>query len=139
MSYATIADLTLAAGGEVKLVALFDEDLDGVADADLLARAQAAADGLLDGHLRLKLGLAELEYLRANPTTTISSLAADEAVYWRKKALGMATPEDIDARKERERQLALIRAGQFRPADAPKAQRAVFIENDTEFSRKRWP
>jgi hypothetical protein len=51
----------------------------------------------------------------------------------------MASPEDIDHRKERERQLNLMRAGQFRPDDKPQAQRATFVENDGPITRKNTP
>ena len=48
----------------------------------------------------------------------------------------MASAEDIEHRKERERQLNLMRAGQFRAADSPSPQRAAWIENDGPASRK---
>lgn len=136
MTYAQQNDIQMAAGGAVALVGLADWNGDGVADVDVIAQAQAAADGMIDGHLRLKLTATDLAALRTAPTPTIVELAAAEAVYWMKKSRGMVSPEDIDLRKERERQLDLIRAGQFRPADSPSAQRATFIENCHHVSRK---
>ena len=136
MSYASTDDLELAAGGESNLRDLADWDGDGTADAEVMARALEAADGMIDGHLRLKLGPDELAALRAAPTATISEIAASEAIYWLKKSRGMASSDDIEMRKERERQLGLMRAGQFRTADSPKAQRATFVENDGPITRK---
>lgn len=136
MSYATDADIELAAGGEDRLRDLADWDEDQVADADVIAKAKASADGVIDGYLRLKLGPDALASVRANPTPTLAELAAAEAVYWMKSKRNMAGADDIDQRKERERQLKMMNAGSFRVADAPKAQRAVFIENDGPVTRK---
>lgn len=136
MPYASDDDIKMAAGGAVALVALADWDDDGVADAEVLARAKAASDGVIDGHLRLRMGQADLDRLRANPTPTVSELAAAEAVYWMKKSRNMIGQDDIDLRKERERQLDLMRAGQFRPDDQPTARRATFVENDGPITRK---
>jgi phage gp36-like protein len=139
MPYASEEDIELAAGGESNLVSLSDWNGDTVVDDEVIARAQAAADGFIDGHLRLRFTTAEIDALRASPTATISELAAAEAVYWMKKSRNMASSEDIEHRKERERHLSLMRAGHFRPADAPKSQRAVFVENTSPFARKNWP
>lgn len=130
MSYATDAEIQLAAGGEDRLVQLADWNEDGAVDADVIARAKAAADGVIDGYLRLKLGTADLERVRANPTATLSELAAAEAVYWMKSRRNMAGADDIELRKERERQLKQMNAGSFRVDDKPTSRRAVFIEND---------
>jgi len=136
MSYASTTDIELAAGGADALIALADWDADGEADESVIARAQEAADGLIDGHLRLRLSTAVLDTLRAEPTPTISEIAAAEAVYWMKKSKNMASPEDVEHRKERERQLNLMRDGQFRPADDPSPQRATFVENCGDITRK---
>ncbi len=136
MSYASTDDLEMAAGGAANLVALADWDADTVADATVIARALEAADGFIDGHLRLKITPVELNALRAAPTPTISELAAAEAVYWLKKSRNMASPEDIAHRKERERELDLMRSGQVRPSDSPKAQRSTWVENDGPVTRK---
>lgn len=137
MSYASDDDIKLAAGGQSRLIELADWNDDGQVDADVIARAKAAADGVLDGHLRLRLSAAYLEALRANPTPTISELAAAEVIYWLKKSKDMISADDVELRKERERQLDLMRDGQFRPADEPRAQRAVIVENEGEVSRKK--
>lgn len=136
MTYASTNDMEMAVGGAARLVELADWDGDGVADADVLERAKAAADAMLDSHLRLRTSAADLIALRAAPPAELSTLAAEEAVYWMKKSKGMIGPDDIDLRKERERHLDLMRAGQLRPADNPTPQRAVFIENDDPVSRK---
>jgi hypothetical protein len=136
MSYATDDQIELAAGGADRLVALADWNGDGTADAEVLARAKEASDGLIDGNLRLKLGAADLARVRATPTPTLSAIAAAEAVYWMRQARSMVGPEDVEHRKERERQLAAMNAGTFRIDDEPEAQRAVFIENDGEVTRK---
>lgn len=136
MSYASNADLELAAGGADRLRDLADWDGDQVADDDVIARALEAADGFVDGHLRLRLSPAVLDTLRAAPTPTISDIAAREAVRWLKESRGMLSPEDIDNRKERSRQLDLMRDGHFRVADTPKAQRATWVENDGPITRK---
>jgi len=130
MPYATDADIELAAGGEDRLRDLADWDEDQVADVDVIARASAAADAVIDGYLRLKLSAADLVRLRATPNAVLSELAAAEAIYWMKSKRNMASADDIEQRKERERQLKLMHAGSFRVDDLPKAQRAVFIEND---------
>ena len=86
MSYASDEDIELAAGGETGLVELADWDGDGEVDENVIARAKEAADGVIDGHLRLRLSPADLDRLRAEPTPTLSELAASEAVYWMKKS-----------------------------------------------------
>lgn len=136
MSYATDADIELAAGGEDRLRALADWDEDQTADADVIAKAKLAADGLIDAHLRLKLGPDDLARVRATPTATLAELAAAEAIYWIKSKRGMASADDVDQRKERERALKMMNAGSFRVDDTPKAQRATFIENCGEVTRK---
>lgn len=136
MSYASEDDIEMAAGGADALLALADWDGDGEPDEEVIARAQAAADGVIDGHLRLRMSAADLERLRETPGPLLSELAAAEAIYWMKKSRNMASAEDIEHRKERERQLDLMRAGQFRPDDKPNPQRATFVENDGPVTRK---
>ncbi len=136
MSYATDADIELAAGGADRLLALADWDNDQVADADVIAKAKVAADGLIDGYLRLRLGVDDHARVRATPSATLAELAASEAVYWMKSKRNMVGADDIEQRKERERQLKMMNAGSFRIDDAPGTQRAVFIENDGDITRK---
>lgn len=50
MAYATLADL-IAAFGEQEMLDLTDRDEDGVADAAVLASAQARAQSVIDGYL----------------------------------------------------------------------------------------
>ncbi|MGE0547611.1 MAG: phage protein Gp36 family protein [Kofleriaceae bacterium] len=136
MPYATQAEIQLAAGGADQLRQLSDFAGNGTINADVIARAQAAADGVIDSYLRLRVGVEDLEELRANPTTTISELAAAEAVYWMKKSRGMVSELDLNLRKEREVRLKGLKAGELRQSDTPKAQRATFVENHGDVTRK---
>jgi phage gp36-like protein len=137
MAYATQAQIQMAAGGPERFVQLFDWDRDGVADANVIAEAQARADGWIDGFLRLRFSTPV-----ANPSDTLVRLAADEAVYWCRKARGMngLTPEDIQGRKDRELQLEAMRDGKLRPDEPLPAKStaivATIVENCDPVSRE---
>jgi hypothetical protein len=133
MSYATQSDLELAAGGAVRFVQLTDWDGDGTADAGVIAQAQAAADGLVDSHLR-RFSPGDLAALRATPTDTIKRIAAAEAIFWVLEKRRAITKDDLDLRALRITELTDMRADKLRAADE-KTPRATFIDNDSDVSR----
>lgn len=134
MAYTTQEDLEHAAGGAEKLVELADRDNDGIIDAAYLARAQAAADGWCDSHLR-KFSPADLAALRAAPTDTIRRLAAEETIYVLRDWGPLGTSDqDLKKREMRAAELKLISADDLRVADT-KTPRAQFVDNDDDVSR----
>lgn len=137
MPYTTLQDLEHAAGGATRLVELADWDGDNLADPAVLADAQAGADGFIDAHLR-RFSAADLAALRAAPTDTIKRLAAKETIFQiRENRPAGVTDEDIKLRDQRIEELRDMRADNLRAKDT-KTPRAKFIENETDFSRKKW-
>jgi hypothetical protein len=134
MAYTTQNDLNDAAGGAAKFVELADQDGDGVADAAMVLRAQAAADGFIDSHLR-KFSPADLQALRATPTATIARIAADETIFRLREQRRQLTEDDWKAQEARRLELQGMRADDLRPADA-KTPRARFVENCGDVTRK---
>lgn len=137
MPYATQPQIVIACGGQVAFDQVFDYDGDGVADPAVIAQAQLAADGFINGYLWLRYKTV------ANPSGTLQMLAADEAVYYARKykpGLGL-TPEHIADHEQRMKTLEAMRKGEMRPDDpAPAASsaasKAVFVENDSAMSRE---
>lgn len=136
MAYTTQPILILHAGGQAAFDQLFDFDGDGVADPDAIARAQAAADGWIDQYLRLRYATPV-----AIPSETLKGIAADEAIYQVKKwkpALGV-TPQDVEERTQRMRELEAMRDGKNRPDEPLPVQstavRAEFVANGSDVSR----
>ncbi len=117
MPYATQAQIQIAAGGADKLVQLADWDHDGVVDADVLAQAQAAADGWIDGYARSRFATPI-----AVPSSTLIRVAAEEAVYWMRKQRSMLSEDDRKDHEERERWCKDLSAGRVRPDEPLPAQ-----------------
>lgn len=137
MAYATQADLDFAAGGAERWLQLTDWNDDTVADASVVSAAQAAADGWIDGYLRMRYATPI-----ASPSATLRLLSAREVIYQIKASRGTVaiTKEDLDERTQRIEELKAMRDGKLRP-DEPlptpsTAVRAVFIENDDDLSRE---
>lgn len=136
MAYATQTQIQMAAGGPDRFVQLADWNGDGTVDADVIAEAQARADGWIDQYLRERYTTPI-----ATPSDTLIRLAADEAVYWLRKSRGLLAQDeqDVEQRKDRERQLQDMAAGKIRP-DEPlptksTAVGAAFVENCSPVSR----
>lgn len=137
MPYATQPQIVIACGGQTAFDQVFDYDEDGVADVTVIAQAQTAADGLINGYLWLRYKTIE------SPSGTLQMLAADEAVYYARKykpGLGL-TPDHIKEHEMRLATLDAMRKGEQRPDDpAPPASsaahKAVFVENTSHMSRK---
>lgn len=138
MAYTTQSQIIIAAGGQVAFDQIFDYDGDGVADADVIAQAMIAADGLIDQYLRNRYRNGIV-----SPSPSLQMLAADEAVYYGKKykpALGV-TAQDVEERASRLRELEAFRDGKNNPENpSPAAQeqtsKAVFVENLGAVSRR---
>jgi phage gp36-like protein len=138
MSYSTQAQIVIACGGQAVYDQLFDYDGDGVGDADVLAQAQAYADGLINTYLWLRYQTV------ANPSPILQMLSADEAVYYAKKykpRVGVS-PDDVTQHELRLKTLESMRTGALRPDDpAPPpssaAHKAAFVESCSPISRRR--
>ncbi len=132
--YATESQIQFAAGGPERFRALFDWDGDNVADATVIAEAQARADGWCDGYLRMRYATPI-----ATPSDTLIRLAADEAIYWTRSVRNMAGPEDLEKRKERVAEMEAMRDGKLRPDEPTPAKstavKSVFVENCSPMSR----
>lgn len=135
MPYALQTDLELAAGGAERFRQLADFNGDGIADVDVIARAQSAADGFIDPYLQNKMTTPLVA-----PWPEISTLAAEQAVYkikgWR--GLSEITQADTDGHKERIETMKLYQSGVKRPPDPQPAQssasRAAWIDSDPDAS-----
>jgi hypothetical protein len=134
MAYTTQQDLDDAAGGSARFVELADFDGDGAADAAMVARCQAAADGFVDQHLR-KYSPADLAALRATPTATIKRIAADEAIFRLREQRRQISEDDRKSQELRRDELRALGADEIRPADT-KTARARFVENESDVSRE---
>ncbi len=135
MPYATQDQIQFAAGGPARFLSLTDWDGDNVADAVVVAQAQAGADGWIDEFLRARYSTPI-----ANPTETLVRIAAEEAVYYIRRVRGMLGPEDITSRTERAREMEQMRLGKLRPDDPLPAKstatRSVFVENESDVNRE---
>lgn len=137
MAYATQDMIQMAAGGAERLVQLADWDGDGAIDADVIAAAQAAADGWIDSYLRTHYATPI-----ASPTETLRRMSAAECVYWMRCSRGMQLGDhDVEGRKLRTDQLLLMQQRKLLPDDPPPvastvAKRAVFVDSDRDVSRE---
>lgn len=137
MAYATQTQISLAAGGDQRFLELFDWDGDGVVDALVVSEAQSRADGWIDGYLRGRYATPI-----ATPSDTLIRLSADECVYWARKKRGLLAQDqqDLEDRKDRERQLEAMGAGKIRPDEPPPEQStavvAGVVENESPISRR---
>lgn len=129
MPYATQTQIQLAAGGASRLVELADWDGDGVADADVIAQAQSAADGWIDGYARVRFATPI-----SAPSSSLIRVAAEEAVYWLRKQRNMITDDYRLDHEERERWCKDMASGKVRP-DEPlptksTAVRSAYVSGD---------
>lgn len=118
MPYASQAKIQDAAGGAANLVQISDWDGDGQVDAAAIAHGQAAADGLFDGYFAQRYSVP-LE----NPTDTVITMAAQEAVYQIKLA-NRAMSISEDDRRGHEERIAWLRdvaKGLIRPSNPAPA------------------
>src|SRR5687767_246327 len=120
MPYASENDIRLAAGGAARFTELTDWNGDGVADPDVIARAQAVADAFINPYLRNRYTVPI-----AAPTEELKQLAAAEAVFWLRTSRNQASPEDMELHKLRIDKLEEYRSGINRPdnSEAVKSDR----------------
>lgn len=139
MTYATLQQIQMAAGGPDKLVELADWNGDGTIDAGVVEDAQARAEGWMHGFLRLRHTVPI-----TNPTTegaaTLARLSADETVYILRTSRRLVGETDTEQRKERERELVEYRDGNLR-IDEPmpgksSAVAATIVTNCSPMSRE---
>lgn len=136
MAYASQTQIQHAAGGADRLVELADYDGDGIADADVIAAVQAAADGWIDSYAALRYAVP-IE----DPTDTLVQLAAEECVYRlrQRRALG-ATEQDERQHKDREQWLVHLSKGLVRPSNPAPAKsdavRSEAVVNNRDVSRR---
>ncbi len=134
MAYTTTQDLENAAGGVARYVQIFDADGDGVADAAIVAAAQAEADGVIDGHAAVKYAVPI-----AAPTATIKALAARLTIFARLTNSRMLTNRDLELHELDLKKLEAISKGQIRVSDPAPAKssavRAKLIAPEVSVSR----
>ncbi len=133
MAYTTQQQLEDAAGGAERFLQLADFDGDGAADTAMVARAVEAATGFVDKYLR-KFSAADLEALRASPTSTVSAIAAEETIFRLRAYRQQVSDGDYKLQEMRQKDLAEISADRRRAADA-KTARTTFVENDGDITR----
>lgn len=140
MAYATQNDLVDAAGGAAAFLQLTDIDDDGVADADVVTRAQAAAEGWINSFLgRYALPIA-------SPTPELRRLAAAETIYQVRAAKPAAAISEFDkeARRDRLTQLKAYQSGSLRPdlaGNLASTGRAAIVTGEdagATVTRKTW-
>jgi phage gp36-like protein len=129
--YASIDELTHAAGGTERLIQLADWDGSGTVDGAVLDQALAQADAFLDQYLSLRYATPIL-----NPSPVLRGMAAEQAVYWLRQARGMVGDEENRQLENRQRQLELMRDGRLRPDEPPPVRStavvAAFVERDPD-------
>lgn len=135
MAYIDTDDLELAAGGAARLIEIADIDGDGVADPEVLAGAITAADGWIDGYLRVRFATPI-----AAPTATVKAQIADEAIHWIYKRRRMVTEQDVLDKTARDLWARAIADGKLRPDEpnpAPStAIRSAFRTSSRAVSRE---
>lgn len=135
MGYATLSDVTLAAGGEEKLVEISDWTNSGNVDVDVVQRAIVTADAFINAYLAARYAVPV-----ENPSDLLRSLSAQEAVYTMRQARRMLTTDDTTGRTDRERVLKALGEGRLRPSDpvpnASSAGGSAFVEFDSAMARK---
>lgn len=112
MSYVTQAQLEVEAGGADRFLQLVDWNQDTVPDADVIAQAMAYVQGWIDGALRVRFATPI-----ANPDITITQLGSAEMIFWLRSRRQMVSQADVDAHKQRERELDELATGRRRPAE----------------------
>lgn len=135
MGYATLSDVTQAAGGEEKLVEISDWGNRGVVDTDVIDRAIVAADAFINAYLAQRYAVPV-----DNPSDLLRTLSAAEAVYTMRLQRRMLTPDDTAGRTDRERILKSLSEGRLRPSDPvpdkSSAGGAGFVPFDSAMARK---
>lgn len=135
MAYSTTEDLVHACGGEDRYVQVFDWDKDGVADVDVIARAQVLADGKIDGYARKRFATPIL-----NPSATLRAFAAKLVVLEARNTRGMIGEAELTTAERLNRDwLEDLAAGKISPSD-PEPTRSpnstvTIVENTSPFSR----
>lgn len=138
MSYATQAQLQLAAGGPERFLALTDWNGDNAIDADVVAEALKRADAWIDGFIPVQYSPPI-----ATPSETLIRLAVDEAIYWLRSKREMVSDAEIKQREERERYLESVRSGKIRPDTVTSTKSAavrpvvVRLSDDTAVDTSR--
>jgi phage gp36-like protein len=131
VAYASIDELTHAAGGTDRLVQLADWDGTGTVDGAVLDQALAQADAYLDQYLSLRYSVPILA-----PSPVLRGMAAEQAIYWLRQARGMVGDEENRQLENRQRQLELMRDGRLRPDEpTPASSTAVvasWVERDSD-------
>ena len=131
MPYASLEELTYAAGGTDRLTQLTDWDDDGVPDDAAIAQALAQADAFLDQYLSLRYAVPI-----ANPSPVLRGYAAEQAIYWLRQARGMVGEEENRQLENRQSQLEMMRDGRIRPDEPTPASStavvATFVERNPD-------
>lgn len=138
MPYATQADIQMAAGGAESLLQLADWDHDGAIDPDVIARAQDAADALVDAYLRNRYQAGEIDAFKVTPPRELRDIAAAEAVYWMRSSKQQTTEEDREVRGARVMILEQIRSGTLRFDTATRSGgSSTIIESTSDITRDK--
>jgi phage gp36-like protein len=122
VAYASIDELTHAAGGTERLTHLADWDGTGTVDGTVLDQALAQADAFLDQYLSLRYSVPI-----SNPSPVLRGIAAEQAVYWLRQARDMVGEEENRQLENRQRQLELMRDGKLRPEDPTPAPSTAVV------------
>jgi phage gp36-like protein len=120
VTYSSLTDVQVAAGGLANLVSLTDQSGTQVAvDQDVLTRSQARADAFINGYLRIRYATP-----LASPSPEIRDMAAEIAVYFLRQAKpGMLGEHQVKEHELRVKWLEDVRAGRIRidDIDPPKS------------------
>ena len=129
MTYSTNTDVQNAAGGAASLAALADFDGDGVADATVIAAAQAAADGMINSYFAKRFAVP-----MSSPPADVVELAARLAVHRIRIARQTVTQGDTDQNALDIKWLEGVRDGKNVPGTDP-VPAASALQVDTAGSR----
>lgn len=130
--------IQIAAGGSARIQQLTDQEGAGGINAGVLAEAQAKADAWIHSYVRLRHAVPVVN-LSTEGAATLARLEADETVYQLIQVSRVVDQSDHDKRKERERELEMIRDGKLRideplPAQSTAVQ-ATIVHRDGPISR----
>jgi phage gp36-like protein len=139
MSYCTLTDLQEAGITPAQLVQLTDDDADGVADADVIAKVLANTDSVIDGYLgsRYTVPVAPVP----NLLRTLATVIAAWALYGRRGLANERRQKDFDSAIVQLKDLAAGRmvlpasAGGEVASDGSDLPEASTVESDRIFTR----
>lgn len=131
MAYASQDDIEDACAGEARLLQIADWDQNGTVAARAISHGQDYADMLIDGHAGVRF--KELLDVGGTVTKQIRKLAAAEAVYQIRVAIGQNSESDDKLAAARLLTYQDIRDGKFDPSPIDEAMPDASPDDVSEY------